>query len=369
MTAFEQAKQQYSAIGVDVEEALNQLSHKAISIHCWQGDDVTGFDIKGSLSGGIQTTGNYIGKARTPEELMKDLDKAFSLIPGRHKLNLHANYAIFEEGEFVDRDKLEPKHFKKWVEFAKRAAKIGIENACLLDLKSGVVSGKGTSLIIDRELLSKISFIKEGEFVEKKGRPALRLIGDIEQIEPGKIVVKETTKRVVKAIESSDIVNAFLQGTRVEEPFEYLRAICSASSANYPMYFFLKQANATLEQAIKVVEATTVRGQTKQYLLSRLKGKYVSQTLIAKNGREASIRKIKYRKQWETENVQVIKEELNYCLTALLSLDEMAIKAHDTYIRSKLLELYKNFYEDAKSTVASDMRKAICRVDEVLYLF
>ena len=258
---------------------------------------------------------------------------------------------------------------RQWVEFAKRAAKIGIENACLLDLKSGVVSGKGTSLIIDRELLSKISFIKEGEFVEKKGRPALRLIGDIEQIEPGKIVVKETTKRVVKAIESSDIVNAFLQGTRVEEPFEYLRAICSASSANYPMYFFLKQANATLEQAIKVVEATTVRGQTKQYLLSRLKGKYVSQTLIAKNGREASIRKIKYRKQWETENVQVIKEELNYCLTALLSLDEMAIKAHDTYIRSKLLELYKNFYEDAKSTVASDMRKAICRVDEVLYLF
>ena len=88
-------------------------------MHCWQGDDVKGFDQDGPLTGGIQTTGNYLGKSRTPEELMADMDKAMSLIPGKKKINLHASYAIFEEGEVVDRDKIEPKHFKKWVDFAK----------------------------------------------------------------------------------------------------------------------------------------------------------------------------------------------------------------------------------------------------------
>lgn len=116
---FEAAKEAYARIGVDAEKALESLKNISISMHCWQGDDVTGFDHDGPLTGGIQTTGNYPGKARTPEELMADIDKVLSLVPGKHKLNLHANYAIFENGEFVDRDALEPKHFRKWVEFAK----------------------------------------------------------------------------------------------------------------------------------------------------------------------------------------------------------------------------------------------------------
>lgn len=119
MTRYEEAKKMYEAMGVDTEKALDTLKDVAISIHCWQGDDVVGFDSKESLSGGIQTTGNYPGKASTPEELMADIDMAFSLIPGKKKLNLHACYAIFENGEFADRDALEPKHFKKWVDFAK----------------------------------------------------------------------------------------------------------------------------------------------------------------------------------------------------------------------------------------------------------
>lgn len=119
MTRFESAKQIYSQLGVDVEAALEKLKTVPISVHCWQGDDVIGFDSKQELSGGIQTTGNYPGRATTPDELMADLDKAFSLIPGKKKLNLHASYVIFEDGEEASRDKLEPKHFKKWVDFAK----------------------------------------------------------------------------------------------------------------------------------------------------------------------------------------------------------------------------------------------------------
>lgn len=116
---YEEAKQMYAGLGVDTDKALETLKNIPISMHCWQGDDVTGFDHEGPLTGGIQATGDYPGKARTPEELMADIDKVLSLVPGKHKLNLHANYVIFENGEFVDRDKLEPKHFRKWVEFAK----------------------------------------------------------------------------------------------------------------------------------------------------------------------------------------------------------------------------------------------------------
>jgi L-rhamnose isomerase len=124
--SYSEAKQKYALYGIDTEMAIEKLADTAVSVHCWQGDDVCGFDSKQALSGGIQTTGNYPGKARTPQELMADIDKVFSLVPGKKKLNLHASYAIFEDGEFADRDALEPKHFKKWVEFAKERG-VGID--------------------------------------------------------------------------------------------------------------------------------------------------------------------------------------------------------------------------------------------------
>lgn len=119
MSRYSEAKEIYGKCGVDTEKAIDILKDVCVSVHCWQGDDVTGFDSRESLSGGIQTTGNYPGKARTPEELMADFDRAVSLMPGKKKLNLHASYAIFDDGEAVGRDKIEPKHFKKWVDYAK----------------------------------------------------------------------------------------------------------------------------------------------------------------------------------------------------------------------------------------------------------
>ena len=118
MSRYEEAKSIYASLGINTESALKRLKDVTVSVHCWQGDDVTGFDSREALSGGIQTTGNYPGKARTPEELMADIDKAFSLMPGKKKLNLHACYAIFD-GDFADRDAIVPKHFAKWVAFAK----------------------------------------------------------------------------------------------------------------------------------------------------------------------------------------------------------------------------------------------------------
>ena len=118
MNRFEQAKEMYARLGTDAEKALDTARNIPISMHCWQGDDVNGFDGANSLSGGIQTTGNYPGKARNFEELTADMEFAFRFIPGKKRVNLHASYAVTDEK--VDRDALEGKHFDKWLEFAKK---------------------------------------------------------------------------------------------------------------------------------------------------------------------------------------------------------------------------------------------------------
>lgn len=114
------AKQRYADMGVDTDAVMKKLATIPISLHCWQGDDVGGFETNSEgLSGGIAVTGNYPGKARTPDELRADLDKALSLIPGKHRLNLHAFYGEFG-GKNVDRDEIEPKHFNNWIDWAKQ---------------------------------------------------------------------------------------------------------------------------------------------------------------------------------------------------------------------------------------------------------
>ena len=120
------AKDRYAAIGIDTEAAIEKILNIPISMHCWQGDDVRGFENSGELTGGIQATGNYPGAARTPDELMQDIDMAFSLIPGKHKVNVHACYGIYEDGQIADRDVIKPEHFEKWVAFAKERG-IGLD--------------------------------------------------------------------------------------------------------------------------------------------------------------------------------------------------------------------------------------------------
>jgi L-rhamnose isomerase len=119
--ACDLARERYAAAGVDVRRALAQLARIPVSIHCWQGDDVGGFERTGDApGGGLAVTGNYPGKARTPDELRSDFEKAVSLIPGRHRFNLHASYAE-TGGRRVDRDALRPEHFARWIEWAKAA--------------------------------------------------------------------------------------------------------------------------------------------------------------------------------------------------------------------------------------------------------
>jgi L-rhamnose isomerase len=115
---YASAKAQYAALGLDTEKAIEALLALPISIHCWQGDDVRGFEGGGALSGGIAATGNYPGRARNFTELSQDLEQVLALVPGRHKINLHAIYAVTHDA--VPRDQLQPEHFAPWLEFAKR---------------------------------------------------------------------------------------------------------------------------------------------------------------------------------------------------------------------------------------------------------
>ena len=118
--SFSLARERYAELGVDVDRALKMLAQIPVSLHCWQGDDVGGFEHSGGvLGGGLVATGNYPGKARTPQELRTDLEKAYSLIPGQHRLNLHAFYGEFG-GKKVDRNEIEPKHFANWIAWAKK---------------------------------------------------------------------------------------------------------------------------------------------------------------------------------------------------------------------------------------------------------
>ena len=114
---YESAKEIFAGLGVDVDAAVERLIHIPVSMHCWQADDVLGFESGSSLTGGIQTTGNYPGKARNMEELRGDILKAASYIPGKHRLNLHEIYGDFG-GTFVDRDQVEVKHFESWMQWA-----------------------------------------------------------------------------------------------------------------------------------------------------------------------------------------------------------------------------------------------------------
>ena len=115
--AYEAASDLFEKYGVDTEKAIATAQNTPISMHCWQGDDVHGFEGANALTGGIVSTGNYIGCARTPDELRRDMEKALSFLPGRHKINLHANYLDTEETP--DRDALEPRHFQTWADWAK----------------------------------------------------------------------------------------------------------------------------------------------------------------------------------------------------------------------------------------------------------
>ena len=258
---------------------------------------------------------------------------------------------------------------RKWFHFLIKAAKIGVENASLLDLSNGEIQEGGNRIVLDEDLLPKVRFIKEGQFVERYGAPTLRLIGDIQTIDTGKVVY-QGTRKVVRAIEQTDIIEAFLNGETVENPSDYIKRICSSTTGNLPVYYYIDIAGMTKEEALKIVEATTARGGAKKTLLRKLQSFAPIETKLFPENETQSVKMRKnYLEQWERESINSIENvnELRYCLNALVYIDPKLIQEHVAFIKEKLLELYKQYYESLDSTIAGVFREALCYVDSATY--
>lgn len=256
----------------------------------------------------------------------------------------------------------------KWMSLIQKIAKIGIDNAMLFNAETGDLSGNGHSIIFDETLLEKIQFIKEGEFVEVKGKPTLRLIGDIESISSGSVVVKETEKKVVKAIEPHNIIESFLGCEDVEEPLEYIKRICSTSTANFPIYYYVKLSNLPISSVVEMVKQIPSRSTAKTKLIERLEGRRIEQGFLSEVETAASIEKRLYKKAWLEETIDLDNVDLNRSLQAFLCLSTDEIREHDIYFKQKFNEIFATFFETSNQIIASMIRKSICKIDEALYL-
>lgn len=260
---------------------------------------------------------------------------------------------------------------RQWLRFLMNAARIGVENAYIMDISKGEISGAGGKIVIDEDLLKKISFIKEGEFVEKGGAPTLRLVGDVQTIEAGKMIVAKT-KNVIKAIEQTDIIESFLKNERVENPIDYIKRICSSTSGNLPVYHYLALCGKDIETVINKLESITVRGNAKKTLIARLKGERVlKMRVFPSRETTASQKRKEYVDLWlaeKTPDFTAGENNLNTCVEALLFMSADQIKEHEQYIKEKVLALYKIFYETSNSALAQIFRTTICYLDEVLNL-
>lgn len=256
----------------------------------------------------------------------------------------------------------------KWISLVQKIAKIGIDNAMVFNAETGDLSGNGRSIIFDEALLEKIQFIKEGEFVEVKGQPTLRLIGDIESISSGRVVVKETEKRVVRAIEPYNIVETFLNKDKTDEPLEYIKRICSTSTANFPIYYYVQLSGLPICSVVEMIREIPSRSTAKTKLIERFEGKRVEQNSLPDVETAASAEKKQYMAKWLSESVDLNHADLNRCIQSFLCLTTDEIREHDTYIRQVFKNIFTTYFETSNSVIASMIRKSICRIDEALYL-
>ncbi|HJI30327.1 MAG TPA: ATP-binding protein [Veillonellaceae bacterium] len=261
-----------------------------------------------------------------------------------------------------------------WLEFTRKAAKIGVQNAFLLDLQNGRMSnGNGATIVIDEKIISKLAFIKEGHFVENYGKPALRLIGNVKGIPSPKVIEKQLTRKVNRYINAEDINVDFLTDNKsftLDDVKMCLKSLCSSSRYNYPIYFMLLQIGMSLEEAIRIVKTVSTRNQSKKKLLSRLNGKIVKIETLKNTGTPAYHSKVGYRESWLNEKLDEGLDEkaLKYCLDALLTLNNDEISRHSSYIKKYLDYIFRTEYEKMSNYTASKFRVCLCRVDEAINL-
>lgn len=229
-----------------------------------------------------------------------------------------------------------------WMQHLENIARIGVREAGIFDLHTGSVTGSGGSFLIDESLLSQLSFIKEGEFSEVKGKPALKLIGHVEPLAGS--VIGTTKKQIVKTkgIRTADIVLGTLNQDNVPEPDEYIKQICFESTAFLPVYYFIKKSGMTLDKTVEVLEGVISRSATRGKLIERLKSGNTQELAIPNGSTAAATKKRKYAEALRSKKVNagLTGKELEYCLQAIRGLTADEVNSNSMYIR----ELLRNWF-------------------------
>lgn len=255
-----------------------------------------------------------------------------------------------------------------WMRHLENIARIGVREAGIFDLHTGSVTGAGGSFLIDESLLSQLAFIKEGEFSEVKGKPALKLIGEVEPMAGS--VIGTTKKQIVKTkgIRTADIVLNALNQNDVPEPDEYIKQICFESTAFLPVYYFIKKSGMSLEKTVEVLEGVVSRSATRGKLIERLKSGNTQELAIPNGSSAAATKKRKYAEALRSNKVSadLTGQELVYCLQAIRGLVADEIKSNSKYIRELLRNWFNKHYASAKGPLADNLRRSICWVDEAL---
>ena len=264
-------------------------------------------------------------------------------------------------------DKKRKNEERMWLDYLIKSSKIGIENIGLLDLNSGNIQGNNIkSIYIDEGLLKQIRFIQEGNFSETKGSPTLKLMGEIENINGEKIIVKEEKEKIkIRGISETDIIETFLLDKDVsEEAEEYIKEITNCKSGFVPVYYYLILNNFSINEGIDIIENVNVRTNAKTKVLERLKEQRREKEKIPLNSKEI----IKNILNSVIAEKFILKEDnKELFLKAIISADDQIINEHTEFIKKILLDIFNKDYSSENRSLVGKIRKAICRVDETLY--
>lgn len=264
-------------------------------------------------------------------------------------------------------DKKRKNEERMWLDYLIKSSRIGIENIGLLNLKSGNIQGKNIkSIYIDEGLLKQIKFIQEGNFCETKGSPALKLMGEIENINGEKIIIKEEKEKIkIRGISEIDIIETFLKDKDVsEEAEEYIKEITNCKSGFVPVYYYLILNNCTIDEGIEIIENVNVRTNAKTKVIERLKEKRREKEKIPLNSKE-EINTI--LNSVINEFFELKEDNRELFLKSIICADDQIIIEHTLFIKRILLEIFNTYYSSENRALVGKIRKAICRVDETMY--
>ena len=256
-----------------------------------------------------------------------------------------------------------------WMRHLENISRIGVREAGIFDLHTGQVTGSGGSFIIDESLLSQLSFIKEGEFSEVKGKPAVKLIGNVHPIGtlPSNVGRRQIVK--TKGIRIGDIVSSFLKQNNILEPQEFFKQICFEETAFLPCYYYIRKSGINNDEAVAVLKSVVSRSKSKDKLIERITAGSKQNLTLPMGDTASAKKKHEYKKQLIEQRIDqsLSDKDLECCLQTIRGLSAEEITAHSTYLFGLLRTWFNRHYESAKGSVADNLRRAICWTDEAMF--